>query len=263
MRAMSAAAILAAALLVNGASAKPETGLSPAEAAALFAEAQPHIEAVMGYRSDPLPRFRMANQRDFDTWRRAEVEAEIGWQFPDIAKAAGTARAAADREVRQGYLSASVTAASGGREIILLWSNAPKIALWNPALAGVNTKAFAQLAIVHEAVSMALESRYNVTDRQRACGDPDSFFATLSLVKGRAQWVTREVAKRLGTVTAFPLLAEVWLHIPDRLSDPALRAVTQEFYRRRYWMLTSGLAFQDALVKAGITDEAALFNRNL
>jgi hypothetical protein len=263
MRAKLGAAIVAAGLVVNGAAGKAETGLSPADAASLFAGARPHIEAVMGYHFDPPPRFRMANARDLANWRRAEVENQIGWQFPDIAKAGGTALAATTREARQGYMSACIAGGSGGKEIILFAGNGAKMAAWSPALVGLNTRAFAQLALVHEAVRVALESRYNVEDRQRACADADSFFATQALVEGRAQWVTREVAKRLGTEAALPLLTEIWLHVPDRLGDPAMRAATQEFYRRRYWMLTSGLAFQDALVRAAISDEAAIFNRHI
>jgi len=263
MRAKLGATIVAAGLIVSGLIGKPETGLSPTEAAGLFAEARPHIEAVMGYRFDSPPRFRMANERDLEKWRRADVEAGISWQFPDVARAGGTALADTAREARRGYMSACIAGASGGREIILFPGNTAKIAVWSPELAGLNTKAFAQLALVHEAVRMAVEIRYNVTDRQRACADADRFFATEALVEGRAQWVTREVAKRLGTEAAFPLLAQIWLHVPDRLSNPVLRAATQEFYRRRYWMLASGLAFQDALARAGISDEAAIFNRHI
>jgi hypothetical protein len=263
MRADLWAAIVLAGLMVRGAAAKPETGLSPAEAAGLFAEARPHIEAVLGYRLDPPPRFRMANERDLERWRRADFEAGIRWQFPDLAKAGGTALAETAREARQGYMSACIAGGSDGREIILFPGNAVKIAAWSPELGEVNTRAFAQLALVHEAVRVALESRYNVTDRQQVCADGDSFFATLALVEGRAQWVTREVAKRLGTEAAFPLLAQVWLHVPDRLTNAAMRAATQEFYRRRYWTLTSGLAFQDALCRAGIGDETRIFNRHI
>ncbi len=263
MRAKLGAAIVATGLLVNGAAGEPASGWSPAEAAGLFAQARPHIEAVMGYRFDPPPRFRMANERDLTNWRRVEVEAQIGWQFPDIAKAGGTALSETARQARQGYISACIAGGSGGREIIIFPGSAVRMAGWTPALAGVTTRAFGQLTLVHEAVRLALESRYNIADRQRACADADSFFATEALVEGRAQWVTREVAKRLGTETAFPLLAQVWLHVPDALADPAMRAATQEFYRRRYWMLASGLAFQDALVKAGISDEAAILNRHI
>jgi hypothetical protein len=263
MRAKLGAVILAAGAIVSGAAGGPGTGLSPTEAAGLFAEARPHIEAVMGYHFDPAPRFRMANDRDRENWRRTEVEAQIGWQFPDIARAGGTALADAAREARRGYMSASIAGASGGREIILFSSNGGKIALWDPALTAVGTRTFAQLALVHEAVRMALESHYNVTDRERACGDGDSFFATLALVEGRAQWVTHEVAKRLGTEAAFPLLAQVWLHMPDGPGNPAVRSATQEFYRRRYWMLESGLAFQEALVRAGISNESTIFNRHI
>jgi hypothetical protein len=263
MRAKLGAAIVTAGLIINGAAGKPDAGLSPAEAAGLFAEARPQVEAVMGYRFDPPPRFRVANERDLENWRRAEVEAEIGWQFPDIAKAGGIAVAETARQARRGYMSACIAGASSGREIILFRSNAAKIAAWSPTLAGLNTRAFTQLALVHEAVRMSLESRYNIMDRQRACADGDSFLATQALVEGRAQWVTREVARQLGTQAAFPLLAEIWLHVPDGLSDPAMRAATQEFYRRRYWMLASGLAFQDALVSAGTNDEATMFNRHI
>jgi hypothetical protein len=263
MRAKLAGPIVLAGLIVAGAAGKPESGLSPAEAAGLFAQARPHIEAVMGYRFDPPPRFRMANERDLEQWRRADVEAEISWQFPDVARAGGSALAETVRESRRGHMSACIAGASGGREIILFPGNAAKIAAWSPDLTGLNTRAFAQLALVHEAVKMNLELRYNITDRQRTCADGDSFLATLALVEGRAQWVTREVAKRLGTEAAFPLLAQIWLHVPDGLSNPALRAATQEFYRRRFWMLASGLAFEDALARAGLGDESAIFNRQI
>jgi hypothetical protein len=262
MRSGLGAAIVASVVIVNGA-AGGGTGLSPAEAAGLFAEARPHIETALGYRFDPAPRFRMANERDLEHWRRSEIEAQIGWQFPDIAKAGGTVLVETSREARKGYVSACIAGASGGREIILFSANAAKIAAWDPALAGVSSRALAQLAIVHEAVRMALELRYNITDRQRACADRDGYLATEALVEGRAQWVTREVARRLGVESAFPLLAQIWLHVPDRLGDPAMRAATQEFYRRRHWMLASGLAFQDALAAAGINDEAVIFNRHV
>jgi len=261
MRAKLGAAIGAWGLIVNGVFGGP--GLSPTEAASLLAEARPHIEAALGYRLEPPPRFRMANQRDLEAWRQAEILAQIGWQFPDIAKAGGASLAKTAREARQGYMSACIAGRSGEREIILFSGNAAKIVTWDPGLGRVTTRAFAQLAIVQEAVGMALRSRYNIVDRQRACADADSFFANEALVEGRAQWVTRQVARRLGSDAAFPLLAQIWLHVPDRLGDPAMRSATQEFYRRRYWMLTSGLAFHEALVKAGIDDEAAIFHRHV
>jgi len=131
MRAKLGAAIIAAGLMVKGVAAKPEGALSPAEAAALFAEARPHIEAVMGYRFDPPPRFRMANERDLEKWRRAEVEAEISWQFPDVAKAGGRALVETATEARRGRLSACIAGASGGKEIILFPGNTAKIAAWS------------------------------------------------------------------------------------------------------------------------------------
>jgi hypothetical protein len=212
---------------------------------ALLAQARPHIEAALGWPLDRLPRFRVTAEGNGHL-KLEELEAQVRWQFPDLQGEAFSQTVNVAEEI---WRSAAIACASEDREEILLFpDHLPIIASWNNALASVDTQAFYQLAMVNEVVRWAIARRYQLKSRRNACRDAEAFLALQAVEEGGAQWVTLQVARKLGTESAFPLLARRLLYVPDRASDPALRSASQEVLRQRHWACTQGLSFTSALV---------------
>jgi hypothetical protein len=260
--------VLGLALIGLSALASAESRLTPsigpAQAAALLEQAKPHIEAVMGFRLEPVPRIRLAAAADLPTWQRREIETQLRWQFPDLAAKGGADLPTTVAASVEAFRSACIAGLKEGREeILLLPANSAAMAQWAPGLQGVNSSAFWQLALVHEAVRCALEYRYGFLGRPSDSANAESFLVQEAQLYGKTQWVTGEVAKRLGTQAYFPLMSQIWLHVPDTLGNPALRAATQEALRQRHWAYTHGLSFFEALQKTGIHDvDVAVFGRS-
>ena len=231
-----------------------------ADMPALFAQARPHLEAVLGVRLERWPQLRVLTTQEFQRLADPELEASLHWLFPELKQDA--LRRAAE-VVR--YVAAVATVArhiEGGEVIHVLPENLPAIAAWDPRLERVNSSEFLQLALVHEAARFALEQHYDLARRRRDCRDAEEFLALQALIEGRAAWLTAQVARRLGTEALVPLLAERYLRVPDLAPDPALRTMSQLTLRRRHWAATQGRAFFEQLQAKGLADaEKRAFTR--
>ena len=244
-------------LLLLGVGAPSARGQDPA---ALFEAARPVLEEAAAQRFDHPPGCRFGTPADLQQLTDPELAAQVGSQFPDLQgeRRAQAVDAAADA-VRRATLAAWVP----GRDALLLFpENARQIARWDPALAHADSPAVLQLALVHEAARALLERRHDLDRHRAACRDGEEFLALQAVEEGRALWITRQVARRLGTETSLTLLTERYLHLPESSPDPLLRLVGQEVLRRRYRAALDGLAFFDQLDARGVPDaEGVVFAR--
>jgi hypothetical protein len=253
-------AVLVAALAAVPLAAQQVQHPGAAKAPELFAQARPHLEAALGMKPERWPQLRVLTAEEFRRLPDPELEASLHWLFPDLKDDAFRRAAEVVR-----YVAAVATVArhiEGGDVIHVLPENLPLIAGWDADLARVNSPAFLQLALVHEAARFALEQRYDLARRRRACRDAEEFYALQAMVEGRAARVTAQVAERLGTRAYFALLAERYLRVPDLAPDPALRTMSQLTLRQRQWAAMRGLAFFDRLHEQGLADaEQRVFAR--
>ncbi|MCC6417901.1 MAG: hypothetical protein IT429_06580 [Gemmataceae bacterium] len=227
---------------------------------ALFEQARPHLEAALGGKLERPPQFRVVTAAQLAQFPDPDLPVFLRWHFPDL-------RGDALRRALQvaHYTAATATVAhfaEGSDTIHVAPDNLTTMAGWDASLAQVNTPAFLQLALVREAARMALVQRYRLTERRATCRDAEEFKALRAVIEGRCQWVTRAVARKLGTEIQFGLLAERFLRVPDLAPDPALRAVSQLPLRQRFWACTKGLAFFDHLDRQRLPDtEKRAFTR--
>jgi hypothetical protein len=226
----------------------------------LFAQARPHLEAALGEKLDHVPEFRILTAEEFQRLPDAELEASLHWLFPELKDEGFTKAAVVVRYVAS---LATVARHTEGADVIhVLPDNLPAIAAWDKELEHVNEPAFLQLALVYEVARFALERRYDLARRRRACCDAEEFFALQATIEGRAAWLTEQVARKLGTEGHFPLLAARYLRVPDIAPDPALRTMSQLTLRKRHWAGSQGLAFFDYLQEKGLADaEKRAFTR--
>jgi hypothetical protein len=224
----------------------------PELAAGLFEKARPHLEAVMGIRLDPPPRFRLPTTAEREAWDLRELEAQLHWQFPDLA---GESFRRSLRATQDLFRSASAARyAEDAATIFVLPEQLPRMARWEEGLAEVETPAFLQLVLVQETARLLLDRKYDWRKRRAGCRDAEAFRTLQALRDGRAQSVTRRVARRLGTEAYFPLMTRLLLRAPDTSSDPALRSASQQALRQQHWACVAGLSFFEALEAAGMKD---------
>jgi hypothetical protein len=230
-------------IVVAGAAAHQAVAAGPGEAEALFAQARGHLEEVLHYRFDKPPALRIPTETELREWQDPVLEAQIRWQFPDLAGEALDRTLAAARAACRSAALAHYR--EGTNEILILPGNQATIARWDDSLKGVASARCLQLALVHEAALLALDRRYHCPALRRACRDAEEFQALQAVIEGRAQSATRQVARRVGAEDVFPLLARLYLHVPDPDPDPGLREASQEVVRKRSWWRERGLAFFD------------------
>jgi hypothetical protein len=234
----------------------------PATATAnhLFEPVRPHLEAVLGKPLEAVPRFQLATTAQLAQLADADLDAHLRWHFPLLR---GDTLTTTRQIARQIVASAVLAQYVEGTDIILVAPEAqPRIANWDETLAAIDTPTTLQLALVHETMRFLLDRRYHVGDLRAACRDGEEYQALLSVIEGRAQSVTRQVAARLGQEEAFPLLARRYLCVPDQAPDPGLRTVSQTALRDRNRACVQGANFFTALEAAGLSDvEACVFSR--
>jgi hypothetical protein len=232
-----------------------QDGGAAAQPAALFAAARPHLEEVLGARLVRLPQFRVVTPADLARLPDGALEVRLRWQYPDLDEAS---RARAREAALIALRGASVAAHQEGTDVILVCpDNAAAIARWDPSLARARSVAFLQLALVHEAVRWVLDHRYGLAQRRAACRDSEELVALQAVVEGRAQWVTRQVARRLGAEADFPLLAEAYRRAPDGAAEARGRLLCHDVLSRQHWACERGLAFFDYLDAQGVADAEA------
>ncbi|HEX5270669.1 MAG TPA: hypothetical protein VFW33_09295 [Gemmataceae bacterium] len=236
--------------------AAPAAGQSPdPKPDELFASARAHLEAALGGRLTRLPKFVTVAPADLAALPDALIDARAEGQLADLdAGVRARARAAATAALR----GATVAALREGEDTILVApENAVRIVAWDPALAGAQSAAFLRLALVHETARWVLDRQYDLPRRRAACRDSEDLIALQAVVEGRCQWVTRQVAQKLGDESAFALLAEAYRYAPDTKGEGAVRVLCHDVLARRRWCCTQGLAFFDALDHAGVKDAEA------
>jgi hypothetical protein len=221
----------------------------------LFATARAQLEAVLGGRLTSLPKFTPVSSAELAKLPDGAVDAQVASQLADLdAGVRSRARVAATATLR----GATVAALQEGSDTILFaWENVIPIRRRDPVMGEAATAAFLRLALVHETVRWVLDRQYDLTKRRTACRDSEELFALQAVVEGRCQWVTRQVARKLGDEVAFALLAEAYGRVPDTQGEGAVRVLCHDVLARRRWCCTQGLAFFDALDKAGVKDAEA------
>jgi hypothetical protein len=226
----------------------------------LFQQARPHLEAVLAGRLEKLPRFQVTTAEHLRKSPDKDLEVQIRRQFPHLR---GETLSRAVTAAQKASISATLARHQAGSEIIHVFpDHLSAISRWNAGIASANSPQFLQLAMVHETVRFMLDQRYDLARRRKECLDAEELQALEACVAGRAQWVTRAVAKKLGSEKLFPLLAQRYLHVPDVAPDAALRLVSQSVVREQHWACHHGLSFCQYLADQGLDDvEKAIFTR--
>ncbi len=247
-----ALAALALCLVSGPAQAQERTPLGADKIAELFAQARPHLEAVLGAPLPKQPRFQLVTAEQMARLPDPDLLACLRWQFPDVKPDELPRAFHVARHVAAG---AAVARLDEGSDVInVVVENLPAIARWDPSLAQVDSPAFLQLALVQEAARLVLDQRYGLAKRRARCESAEEFLALQAVVEGRCQWLTRQVARRLDSEAIFPLLAERYLRVPDLAPDPALRTMSQLPLRQLFWAQAHGLAFFNHLQEKGLPE---------
>jgi hypothetical protein len=231
-------------------------GHQASQDSALLEQVFPDLEKIMG----PIPKLPILYQ-DANTWHLdPNVQAGVTWHWPHL-KDEALARALQDAEAVT--VSAAVARSVEGTNVILIRKENQKgIAGWDNELTKADSADFLKLDLIHESVRYVLDSRYDLAKRRQACQDAEEWFALEALIEGRAQWVTRQLARRLGKEEYFLLLAERYLHVPDQDKDPALRTISQSVVQKKHWACQQGLAFFEYLETQGLGDvEKLVFSK--
>src|SRR5260370_36378607 len=187
---------------------------------------RPELEKFMGL----VPRLPILQPLVLPREGDPDVAACVKWRWPHL-KDDALARALQDAEA----VTASATVArlvEGTNVILIRPENQKIIAGWNMDLAKADSPDFFKLALIHETVRYVLDSRYDIAKRRQACQNAEDWFALEGLIEGRAQWVTRQLARKLGMEESFPLLAERFIHVPDQDRDPPLRTISESVVHR-------------------------------
>jgi hypothetical protein len=214
----------------------------------------PDLEKLMGEPLPVRPQFQRVSKSVLIQAGDPDVAAHVRWRFPylreeGLARALQTAQAVAAQ--------AALARLVEGTNVILLRPENQKLMIaWDLSLEEAVTDEFFKLAVIHEIVRYALDRRYDLARRRDACNDGEQCLALQAVVEGRAQWLTRQMAERLGWQRLFPLLAERYLHVPDISPDPGLRTISQSAVRQKAWACKKGMAFYDYLDEHQIKDAA-------
>jgi hypothetical protein len=234
--------------------------LSEAAVAGWMGRVRPELEKALGYPLPKLPKYQFASAALLRRLPDPCAADYLHWRFPHLQEEA-LARALEDAEA----VSASATLArlAEGSDVILVRpKNRGVIAGWDRSLQAADSVDFLLLALIHETVHFALDQRFDLKKRRQACHDSEERLALQVLTEGRCQWVTRQLARRLGKEPLFWLLAERFAHVPDISTDAAHRAMSQSLMGHHYWSHTEGLALFTNLEDRAIPDvEKAVFNR--
>jgi hypothetical protein len=221
----------------------------------LFASARAQLEAVLGGKLASLPTFRVVAPAELAALSDGLTDAQVAGQLADLDDGVrARARAAATTALRGATVAALQ---EGGDTILVATDNAAKIARWDADLAAVKSPAFLRLALVHETARWVLDRQYDLPKRRAACRDSEELIALQAVIEGRCQWVTRQVARKLGDEAAFALLAEAYRLAPDTQGEGVVRVLCHDVLARRRWCCTQGLAFFDALDREGVKDAEA------
>jgi hypothetical protein len=241
-------------LSVTGAvPAQPAPRRSVDAPADLFAQARPHLEAVLGYRLEPLLNFQVVTPEKLKkliAQYHPELAELIRWQFPDLqGEARNRAWQAACSSV---FRTTAAMHVPGSRLIVVVPGNLAAISQWDSSLARINSPEFLQLAIVRETMRFLLDDKYHIAHLRKHCRDGDACQALQAVIEGRTLQVTENVARRLGTEEWFPLLTRCYLHVPEPAGDTDQQRVSYHIIKAMHWSGENGLAFFHYLEEHGI-----------
>jgi hypothetical protein len=214
---------------------------------------RPEIERLLGYRA-PLMRVEIGKR---EVTRSVEVETHLRLKFPHLDKTSYPPALADALAVND---QADLARVSKGT-LRVYPENAARMPRWHRVLEAAAPSDLIKLAMLHDVVRSALETRYDLARRRQSCRDAEEWFALEAVIEGRAQWLTRALAGRLGMQETFPLLAQRLLYVPDVSPDSALRLMSQSVQRQKHWAQTQGLVFWTYLEGVKDLDEAKVFAR--
>jgi hypothetical protein len=222
----------------------------------LFATARPHLEAVLAAQLSTVPKFRAVSLDQQLTTPDDDLDAFLRWHFPSLEGHTLTRT----RQIACQIVGKATVAQYDNRDdtIMVVLDNMREIAAWEPSLANVNSAAFLQLDLVHEAVRRHLDHRFHIAKLRQACLDAEEDDALQAAIEGQTQAVTHAVAARLGTEAVFPLLAARYLKVPDEAPDSSIEAVSQKALHARYSAAVHGMLFAEAVAATGTRDPAGL-----
>jgi hypothetical protein len=225
----------------------------------LFQEARPHLEAALGHPLDFEARFSAATVEQLQRVPDPDLDAHLHWHFahlqgPTLERTRQVARQIAAKAVIAQYVE-------GKDVIVVVPDSVDSMAGWNESLAPVKTPAFIQLALVGELVRWELDRRYHLAQLRAECHDAEEFHALHSIIEGRIQSVTQQVAAKLGSQALYPLLAQRYLRVPDDAPDPGLRTASQTYLQGCNRACVQGANFFKTLEEAGVREESVFARR--
>jgi hypothetical protein len=200
------------------------------------------MDTVLGRSLDLSIRVRVATREEILSLPDPELAAQLPWQFPDLRGNRFLATAYSAAREDSAAVHAAVADPRTG-EILCRPDVCVQVAKWNVALTKADSAAFLQLALIEAAFQQYLESTYGLNRRWQACRDGEELQILQSLRAGRALWLTRQTARRLGTEAYFPLLVQRFRYLPNEGRDNALRLIGAEVMKRRSTVSAEGLAF--------------------
>lgn len=247
-------------LVCRFASSQVTQPAAPSRAQQLFQHAKPHLEQVLGARLSVTPEFRTVDFKEMVRLPGWEVKAFISWRFPALEPQVR------DRAYQLTHhvdcLATPARYIDGTKIILVNPDQLAKIAAWDKSLKGAQSDAFLELALVHEAARLVLEKKHDLLHRRYDPGCLEEYQIGQALREGRAQWITRQVAKRLGSEETFDLLARRWQHVPDFAPDAKQKSIYQSVFQQKYWAYVQGLRFWDHLEQSGLRNaEKVVFAR--
>jgi hypothetical protein len=215
-------------------------------------QVRPKVEEVLGYKLPASPRLQLIGAAQLRSVPDADVATHLRWRFPHLKEDA-FGRALDDASAVNN--AATVARLMEGSNVIFVCpENQSKLARWDPSLQEAAGPEFLHLALIHETVRYALDSRYDLKKRRDSCRDSEEWLTLETLVQGWSHLVTRRLSRQLGLERSFPLLAERYLHVPDVSPDPGLRLMSQSAVRQRFWACTQGCEFFKHLEQLGMAD---------
>ncbi len=223
-------------------------------------QVQSDIEQLLGYKLPKSLRYMPVNERFFlQVYAPRDLVTHLRWRYLPALKKDASLLHDALRDNKQ------VTAVRYAEEtdvVLVCLEKLEDMAKWDDSLKEVNSPQFLLLSLVHEAVRSALDARYNLDACRKNCVDPEEWFALKEIVEGRAQWVTKQVAKKLKYDSWFPLLMRVYQHVPTSSAKPKNRAASMSAQQQRAWAGVRGLRFFEYLAEQKQDDsEKSLFRR--
>ena len=264
VNAMPCVCVVALTLVLQVANCQPnfsEIPLLPSQFLAdLFDNVQPRLEEVLGDKLAFKPQFRSVSLGDILGKTDKDLEGFLRWHCPSLK---GQTLIRTRPIVRQ-IVGKSIVAEYDEQEKVILVAigNCGTISRWDELLAKIDSKECLQLALAHEVVRWHLDRRFHLDQLRVACRDAEEWDALQALFEGKAVAVTRDVAKKIGSESQWPLLATRYLHVPDDAPDAAIKTISQTALRSRYRACLQGMAFFDGLAALGVCDaEALVFSR--